>query len=127
MTSLSMLIRALNEEAHIGRLLEGVFQQSRIPDEVILVDSGSTDATIEVARRFSNVEVVRIPSSEFSFGRALNRGLETTTADLVVIASAHVYPLQTSWLAELTAPFSDHEVALAYGRQVGDHRTSFSE
>jgi hypothetical protein len=43
------------------------------------------------------------------------------------MASAHVYPLRTSWLTELAAPFADPEVVLAYGRQTGDARTRFSE
>ncbi|MFO3797859.1 MAG: glycosyltransferase, partial [Anaerolineales bacterium] len=48
----SLVIRAYNEEKHIGRLLEGVAQQSVRDVEVILVDSGSTDRTVEIARQF---------------------------------------------------------------------------
>lgn len=123
----ALLIRCLNEEAHIGRLLAGAFSQTTPPDEVIIVDSGSTDATVEIARRFPNVRITHIAPSDFSFGRAINRGMEATTADVVVLASAHVYPLRTTWLEELTRPLMNEETVLAYGRQVGDHRTHFSE
>jgi glycosyltransferase involved in cell wall biosynthesis len=45
----SIVIRAYNEEKHIGRLLEGIKQQTLKDVEVILVDSGSTDSTVAIA------------------------------------------------------------------------------
>jgi rhamnosyltransferase len=57
----------------------------------------------------------------------LNVGCAAASGDVLVIVSAHVYPLYDSFLDLLTAPFSDPNVALTYGRQVGDHRTKFSE
>jgi rhamnosyltransferase len=125
--TVALLIRCLNEEAHIGRLLAGAFSQTLPPDEVIVVDSGSTDATLEIAQSFPRVRVSHIAPREFSFGRAINRGMQVATADIVVLASAHVYPTRTTWLEELTRPFADDRLVLSYGRQVGDERTSFSE
>jgi glycosyltransferase involved in cell wall biosynthesis len=54
----SVVIRSYNEEQHIGRLLIGLLQQTRRPDEIVLVDSGSTDATLAIASRFP-VEIRR--------------------------------------------------------------------
>lgn len=125
--SACVVIRSFNEERHIGRLLAGIAEQDHQPDEVILVDSGSTDATVSIARRFPNVRVVLIAPEEFSFGRALNRGIATCRSEVAVMASAHVYPLRTSWLGGLVAPLSDPSVAISYGRQVGDERSRFSE
>jgi rhamnosyltransferase len=102
----SLVIRAYNEEAHIGRLLEGVQQQTVRDVEVILVDSGSTDRTVEIARQFG-ARVVHIRPQEFTFGRSLNLGLSAATRDLVVIASAHVYPVYPDWLERLLEPFAD--------------------
>jgi rhamnosyltransferase len=122
----SLVVRAFNEEQHIGRLLEGVRHQT-VPDvEVILVDSGSTDATATVAGHFG-ATVVHIPPPEFTFGRSLNLGLATATCDLVAIASAHVYPVYPDWLESLLKPFADPAVALAYGKQRGDENSKFSE
>ena len=126
MPSVSVVIRCLNEEQHIGRLLSGLVRQSRQPDEIIVVDSGSTDATVSVAERYGPT-LVHIKPEQFSFGRALNLGCEAASGDLLVFVSAHVYPLYDSYLALLTEPFEDPETALTYGRQVGDHRTKYSE
>ena len=122
----SVVIRALNEAEHLPRLLEGLASQTRIPDEVLLVDSGSTDRSVEIAEKYG-ARVVHIPPGDFTFGRALNLGCESAKGDLLVFASAHVYPVSDEWIAELVAPFEVAKVGLVYGRQTGDERTSFSE
>ncbi|MEO5741457.1 MAG: glycosyltransferase [Vicinamibacterales bacterium] len=125
-SSVSVVVRSFNEERHIGRLLTGLVRQTQRPNQILLVDSGSTDATVEIASRFP-VEVHAIEPARFSFGRSLNVGMAAARGEVVVIASAHVYPLYETWIAELVAPLRDPEVALAYGRQVGDERTKYSE
>ncbi|MDI6770753.1 MAG: glycosyltransferase family 2 protein [Anaerolineales bacterium] len=126
MSSCSLIIRAYNEEQHIGRLLEGVRHQTVKDVEVILVDSGSRDATADIAEHYG-VKVVHIRPQEFTFGRSLNLGLAAATRDLVVIASAHVYPVYPDWLEKLLEPFSDPQVALTYGKQRGNAASKFSE
>jgi glycosyltransferase involved in cell wall biosynthesis len=122
----SIVIRAYNEERHIGRLLEGVRQQTLREVEIILVDSGSTDGTVSVAESFG-ARIERIPSGEFTFGRSLNVGIQAATRELIVIASAHVYPVYPDWLASLLHPFEDDNVALTYGKQRGPETAQFSE
>jgi glycosyltransferase involved in cell wall biosynthesis len=48
---LSVVIPALNEERHLGQLLADLQHQSRRPDEIIVVDAGSTDATVQIANQ----------------------------------------------------------------------------
>ncbi len=122
----SIVIRAYNEEKHIGRLLEGIKQQTLKDVEIILVDSGSTDATVSIAESFG-ARIVRIPSAEFTFGRSLNFGVREATREFVVIASAHVYPVYPDWLESLLRPFQDERVALTYGKQRGPDSAKYSE
>lgn len=122
----SVVIRSFNEEQHIGRLLIGLLEQTRKPSQIILVDSGSTDATVSIASQFP-VDIKTIEPERFSFGRSLNIGCGAATGDLIAIVSAHVYPIYDTWLEELTKPFVDPAIALAYGRQLGDERTKYSE
>lgn len=124
--SVSIVIRCYNEEQHIGRLLSGIMQQSLQGVEVIIVDSGSTDATLSIASRYP-VKTLSIQPEAFSFGRALNLGCEAATGELIVIASAHVYPVYQDWLEKLLAPFADPEIALTYGKQRGNETTKYSE
>jgi len=122
----SIVIRAYNEGQHIGRLLTGITQQTLKDVQVILVDSGSSDDTIEVASRYP-VQVVHIRPQDFTFGRSLNLGIAASVAPLVAIASAHVYPVYPDWLERLLVPFADPRVALTYGRQRGCETSKFSE
>jgi rhamnosyltransferase len=122
----SIVIRAHNEEEHIGRLLSGIMQQTVHEVEIILVDSGSTDATLAIASRYP-VQVVAVRPEEFSFGRSLNRGCSQARGEFIVIASAHVYPVYPDWLEQLLRPLADPRVALTFGKQRGNSTTRFSE
>ncbi len=122
----SIVIRALNEAMHLPRLLESLREQSLQPDEVILVDSGSTDDSVAIAEG-SGASIVHIPPGEFTFGRALNWGCDAAKGEVLVFVSAHVYALDDDWLANLVAPFADERVGVSYGGQTGDHRSNFAE
>ena len=69
--SISVVIRCLNEERYIGRLLDSIFAQSIESSEIIIVDSGSTDKTIEIASGY-NTKILSIKPEDFSFGKSLN-------------------------------------------------------
>jgi rhamnosyltransferase len=123
---LSIVIRCYNEERHIGRLLYGITQQNIKDVEIIIVDSGSTDATLPIANQYP-VKVVTIEPDAFSFGRSLNIGYKNTNNDIVVNASAHVYPIYETWLEKLAAPFANPDIAITYGMQRGSQMTKLSE
>lgn len=122
----SAVIRAYNEGKHIGRLLKGFEQQTVKLDEIILVDSGSTDDTVAIAEA-AGCKIVPIAKNEFSFGRALNRGCAAASGDILLFTSAHVYPVYDTYVEHIVNAFDRDGVAIAYGRQVGDERTKFSE
>ncbi len=128
--SASIVVRAFNEEKHIGRLFTGISQQNLSDFEVILVDSGSTDATIAIvsgADCHFPVKIVRIEPTQFSFGRSLNLGMAEARGDIVVIASAHVYPVYPDWLERLLSPFVNPKIGLTYGKQRGNKSARISE
>ena len=123
----SIIIRCLNEEKYIGRLLAGISEQDYSNKEVIVVDSGSTDATLSIVGQYA-CQVLHIKPEDFSFGYALNIGCETATGDILLFASAHVYPLYKDWISLMVQPIINNEsVDLVYGKQEGDERTRFSE
>lgn len=123
--SLSVVIRCYNEARHIGKLLEGLAHQS-VPHEVVVVDSGSTDDTLAIVRQY-DARIVSIRPEQFSFGRALNIGCDAARGDILIFASAHVYPVYTDWLARMAAPFLAGDVGAVYGKQRGAETTRWSE
>ena len=122
----SIVIRCYNEEKHIGKLLQGIDQQTVKDVDIILVDSGSTDHTLQIASQHP-VRVVHIKPEEFTFGYSLNQGIKEARHEFVVFASAHVYPVYPDWLEQLIKPFENPKVALTYGKQRGNQETHFSE
>lgn len=122
----SIIIRCYNEEKHIGRLLEGITQQTYRDWEIILVDSGSTDRTLEIAAQYP-VTLVSIRAEDFTYGRALNLGCQAATGEFLVMVSAHTYPCDRTWLDHLLRPFQQPRVALTYGKQRGNSDTQYAE
>jgi cellulose synthase/poly-beta-1,6-N-acetylglucosamine synthase-like glycosyltransferase len=131
----SIIIRTYNEERYLGRLLVAIAEQDRggaahsvgdLQVETIVVDSGSTDRTIEIAQSHG-ASIWHISSEQFSFGRSLNLGCERAAGDVLVFISGHCIPLLRTWLRTLIEPIVTGKVVLAYGRQVGGETTSLSE
>jgi len=114
----SIVIRAKNEARFIGETLEAIGRQDGVSRvEVIVVDSGSTDGTLDIVRRFP-VRLIEIPPATFTYGRALNLGVAAARGDVVVSLSAHSLPAHERWLANLVRNFADARVAGVYGRQI---------
>lgn len=122
----SIVIRTLNEERHLGKLLESIQQQTYKKWEIVLVDSGSTDATVEIAQRYTS-NIYHIPQKEFTFGRSLNWGCLPAKGRYLVFVSAHVDPLTNTWLGNLVGPFDDPATGMVYGRQRGVKSSRIAE
>jgi rhamnosyltransferase len=122
----SIIIRTFNEEKHIGRLLDSILNQTYTNWEIIIVDSGSTDSTLEIAKNYP-ARVVSIDPEDFSFGRSLNRGCQCALGKYAVFASAHTYPVDNMWLQKIISPFEDPKIGMVYGRQIWLDTTKLSE
>lgn len=118
----SILIRTLNEAKGLPATLDAVFCQSQQPHEVIVIDSGSTDGTVAIARRYP-VVVLEIPPKEWSYPRALNIAASRATGEIIVCLSAHSVPRDEEWLARLTCHFDDQMVAAVWGQELNQSRS----
>lgn len=125
----SVVVRTYNEARYLPELLESIQQQQVDIGgvEVVLVDSGSTDATLEIAAA-AGCRIVHIKKSDFSFGRSLNIGCDAALGEYLVLISGHCVPRDRDWLLQLTAPFRNgNDVAITYGRQLGGGESKYSE
>ena len=117
MPAVSIVIRARNEGAALGRLLRGIALQDFEDVEVLLVDSGSTDDTRAIAEA-AGCRVIDLAPARFTYGHALNVGCAAARAGVCVVVSAHCVPVNDRWLSRLLEPLRDPAVAGSYGKQL---------
>ena len=115
---ISVIVRAHNDEALIGRTLDGIFSQHPPPSEVIVCDDNSTDRTREVASRFP-VRFVERPAGPYKPGRTLNMLVRESKGDIVVFNNSDAIPLDSKWLEELVKPLlSGTPLIFAFANQL---------
>ncbi len=124
----SIVIRTFNEARYLDELLEMANDQDMRGrnHEVVLVDSGSTDATLDIAQKHG-CRIVHINKEEFTFGRSLNLGCAAAEGEHLVFISGHCVPCDRDWLWNLTQPLREGRLSYSYGSQVGRDTTKFSE
>lgn len=120
---ISILIPVRNGGDELGRCLDAIARQ-RIDEEyeVVVVDSGSTDDTVAIAKAHG-ARVHTIPAEEFHHGRTRNLAVGHARGDILVWTTHDAYPESDQWLDLLTKPLRDGEPHLAgvYGRQIAHH------
>lgn len=115
---ISVILRTKDEGAYLGQVIQRLLAQEYSGDlEIVVVDSGSRDGTIQIAQDFG-CRLLEIPPQEFSFGRALNIGAAEARGELLVNLSGHAVPADSTYLHHLTAPFRAKSVWATFGRDV---------
>jgi len=115
MPETSVIIRTKDEEKWIGAVLKRLFEQSYKNFEIIIVDSGSTDRTLEIIKNF-NVRLFQIKPGEFSYPFALNYGCEKAFGKkYFVFISGHSLPSSKTWLVDALKNFNDKDIMGVYG------------
>lgn len=126
---ISIVIRTLNEALYLEKLLVSISKQklpAYLSSEVVLIDSGSTDKTLNIAKKY-NCRIGHITRERFSFGRSLNQGCELADGDIMILVSGHCIPKDDFWLARLCQPIIDGVVGYSYGGQLGGENSRYSE
>jgi rhamnosyltransferase len=118
MVKASILILTKNEGQNIDACLRAVYsQESTDPFEVLIVDSGSTDATIDLAKQFP-VKIEQISAKTFHHARTRNFVASLAQGEILVFLVADAIPASKVWLQTLIANFDDQGVGAVYGRQL---------
>jgi len=124
----SIIIRTLNEGKHLDALLLRIESQETggLNYEIIIVDSGSDDHTLQIAASHK-CRILHISREEFSFGRSLNIGCEAASGEVFAFISGHCIPSNTQWLNTLCQPLIQGKASYVYGRQIGSSDSYYSE
>lgn len=96
---------------HFEETLDAVRKQKTdFPFEIIAIDSGSTDGTVEFLKKQPDIRFDEIPNSEFSHGGTRQKGAEMAKGEFVFFLTQDATPADENWLASMVKNFEDPEV-----------------
>ena len=117
----ALIIPTHNAARHWKALCEGIRKQSAYPDQVIVVDSSSTDGT-SAAARDSGFEVVEIDGRDFDHGGTRQLAAEhAPNADILIYLTQDAVPAEPDAFEHIVTVFEDPGIGAAYGRQLPRH------
>ena len=96
MSSVSVIIPTWNRAELVVSVLQNLAQQTRRPDQIVVVDNGSEDNTAATVEQFDGVELIRFPENR-GFASAVNAGIAHVKSDWIVVLNNDVR-LQADWL-----------------------------
>lgn len=111
---ISVVIRTYNEEKHIREVLDILSKQTYKNYEIILIDSESTDNTVNIAKEY-NVKIVPILKKDFDYSYSSNIGVKEATGDIICFLSGHSVPVYEDYLEETNKVFQNSRVGGCYG------------
>lgn len=118
MPDVSIIILTKNAGNRFEELMNAIYNQNFDGNfEIVVVDSGSTDNTIEIAEKY-NARIFKIKPNEFHHSRTRNFGAEKSYGKVLVYLTQDALPLDNNWLSNLLTPLNDRDVAVVYGRQI---------
>lgn len=106
----TLITTVLNEEASIASFLESVRRQTKMPEEIIIVDGGSTDSTVDKVKSLKFKIINR--KGNRSVGR--NEAIKRSAGNIIAITDAGCV-LDKDWLKNITAPFASSKVDVVAG------------
>ena len=117
----SVVIPVKNGGDGLRRCLAAIHGQRTSADvEVVVVDSGSGDGSLEVARA-AGARILEVAPESFSHGASRNLGAREARGDVLVFLSQDAIPVDADWLERLLAPLAEPRVGGVYGRQLPNH------
>ncbi|MFX0051759.1 MAG: glycosyltransferase [Candidatus Hodarchaeota archaeon] len=118
MIEVSIIIPTKNGGVNLKACLEAVYNQNYIGEiEIIIVDSGSIDDTLSIAKHYTD-RIIEINPKDFSHGYSRNLGASMSRGEYLVFCNQDVIPANAYWLSNLLEPLKEESIAASYSRQI---------
>jgi rhamnosyltransferase len=114
----SIILRSFNEGWALRDTLPALRAQALRDWELIVIDSGSTDGSVELIRTFKPAHFVQIQPHEYNPARVMNHGMRLARSNGCIFLNADATPQGRDWLAPLQQALQDADVAACFGRQI---------
>jgi len=116
--TVSIIMRSFNEAWALRETLPALAAQNHRDWELIVIDSGSTDGSVDLLRQFRPRHLIQILHREYNPARVMNRGMELALSNFAIFLNADATPLGSDWLGPLVRALHDPRVAAVFGRQI---------
>jgi rhamnosyltransferase len=126
MTQASIIILTKNAGEEFEKTLKMIFNQKQDDFEVLIIDSGSTDETLEIAKGY-HTKITSIKPEDFHHSRTRNFAASMAQGKYLVFITQDALPVDDNWLSSLLNPFSDPCVVSVYGRQIAYNNANIIE
>lgn len=113
----SIIIPTLNASKVLPNLLSILNHQTIKRKELIIIDSSSTDDTIDIANSFG-AKIITIRREEFDHGKTRNLGAVKARGDIIIYLTQDAIPVDRHYIENLIKPLKSPEIAASYGRQI---------
>ncbi len=114
----SIIVRSFNEGWALRETLPALKAQDHRNWELIVIDSGSTDGSVELIRQAQPRHFIQIRSEEYNPSRVMNLGMRLAASEFGIFLNADATPQGTNWLRPLVAALQDPQTAAVFGRQM---------
>jgi rhamnosyltransferase len=114
----SIIMRSCNEGWALSQTLPALRSQEYQRWELIVIDSGSTDGSVELIREAQPAHFIQIKREEYNPSRVMNRGMELAQSPYGIFLNADATPQGPDWLRPLVTALFDQQTAAVFGRQI---------
>jgi rhamnosyltransferase len=115
---MSIIMRSYNEAWALRETLPALAAQEYRHWELIVIDSGSTDGSVELLEEAKPRHFVRIRAHEYNPSRVMNRGMQLARSEFGIFLNADATPVDSNWLRPLAMALQDPKIAAVFGRQI---------
>jgi len=123
----SVCLTVLNEESSIAALLNSLLTQTKSPNEIVIVDGGSKDRTLEIIRHYQKKDRrIKLLREKCSRARGRNLGVEIARYPIIAMTDAGCIA-QESWLEQITKPFVNLSIDMVAGFYQMEGKTPFQK
>jgi rhamnosyltransferase len=116
----TVAIPIYNGEELLKSLIDAVMtQKTKRSVEILVIDSGSTDSTLEILKEYPKVQLHQIPNSEFGHGKTRNLAVQMAKGEYVLFLTQDAVPAHEHWLEAMVEPFEvSDKVGCVVGKQI---------
>ena len=118
----TVIIPTFNAENYLPALLHNLSTQT-LDFELIIIDSSSTDKTINIAKKYTN-KIIIIPKHSFDHGGTRTQAIEASSGDYIIFLTQDALPINIDTLENIITIFKNKHIGAAYGRQIAYDSTN---